>query len=344
MLSLPYVVFRLQGVQYAVNVETVQEIIPLPEITPVAETPPYFAGVIHLRGSLVSVLHLAPRLGLPPQPYRLSDRVLIFRDGGRLYGIIVDEVLEVQSFAPEEMESAPTYGQEELPDERFIERIAKTPSGIVGILHIERLLRLPEEVVPSEEDTEESVIPSLDVSKSRFFERTLPEDRELFRERARLLALPVQQERSEEQTAIAVVQLGEEYLGVDLLWIREFTHSRNVTPVPCCPPHILGCMNLRGELVTLVDIREALSLPVLQNPIGSVMVTQASDFTLGIAVDEVLEVVHLASDEILPLPSGLNPEHERYLKGAAAYQGHMMSLMDLPKLLKEGNLEVDENV
>jgi purine-binding chemotaxis protein CheW len=344
MPSLSYVVFRLQGVQYAVNAETVQEIIPLPEITPVAETPSYFAGVIHLRGSLVSVLHLALRLGLPLKPYRLSDRVIILRDNGRLYGIIVDEVLDVPSFAPEMMESAPTYGQKELPGERFIERIAKTSSGIVGILSVERLLQQSAEIVPSEEDAEESVIPSLDVSKSRFFERTLPEDQELFRERARILTLPVQRERSGEKRAIAVVQLGEDYLGVDLLWVREFTHSRKVTPIPCCPPHILGCMNLRGELLTLVDIREALSLPVLQNSIGSVMVTQIRDFTLGIVVDDILDVIQLASDEVLPLPSGLNPEHERYLRGAAAYQGRMLSLMDLPKLLKEGNLEVAENV
>jgi purine-binding chemotaxis protein CheW len=74
------------------------------------------------------------------------------------------------------------------------------------------------------------------------------------------------------------------------------------------------------------------------------MVTQIRDFTLGIVVDDILDVIQLASDEVLPLPSGLNLEHERYLRGAAAYQGRILSLMDLPKLLKEGNLEVAENV
>ena len=64
---------------------------------------------------------------------------------------------------------------------------------------------------------------------------------------------------------VAVTRVGSEYLGFELAMVREFTTTRQVTPVPCCPPHIAGQMNLRGDIVTLVDLRPVMKLPT---PVG----------------------------------------------------------------------------
>ena len=84
----------------------------------------------------------------------------------------------------------------------------------------------------------------------------------------------------EEQGALlglAVVELGDELFGVELAAVQEFCEIVQLTPIPCCPPHILGAISLRGDLVTLIDPRAALPGRVAEVEQPIAWVTQRLD-------------------------------------------------------------------
>lgn len=142
---------------------------------------------------------------------------------------------------------------------------------------------------------------------------------------------------------LAVIGFNNEYFGLDLALVREFIDVSNLTRIPCCPNHIVGNMNLRGEIVTLVDIRKVLNLPSTPISIGtSAVVVQVDDIVAGLPVDEVLEMVYLNSDDVKPLPAVLSAFGEQYVRGTAFFEEKMLRLLDLPKIFTQGELTVNE--
>jgi len=171
-----------------------------------------------------------------------------------------------------------------------------------------------------------------------------PEERAIFRQRADNLRPPIESLNViTELMPLAVIGLGNEYFGLALELVREFTDIANLTPIPCCPKHIVGNMNLRGEIVTLVDIRNILNLPTPPVSVGSdAVVVQVDDIVAGLPVDQVLEMVYLNTAEMTPLPTTPSDLGEQYLRGTAFFQEKMLRVLDLPKILTQGGLVVHE--
>lgn len=89
------VTFRLGAEHFGVPIGAIQEVVRLPEITPVPEAPAFVEGVINLRGRILPVLDLGRRFRLPDRPRTRASRILVAEAGGRPVGLIVDAVCEV---------------------------------------------------------------------------------------------------------------------------------------------------------------------------------------------------------------------------------------------------------
>jgi purine-binding chemotaxis protein CheW len=194
--------------------------------------------------------------------------------------------------------------------------------------------------------SDEELQPSEDVAN--FYNLYCPnatlEDRATLRQRADNLKQAVEGiKATSELMSLAVIGLNNEYFGLDLDLVREFIDVSNLTRIPCCPNHIIGNMNLRGEIVTLVDIRNVLNLPSTSVSVGTpAVVVQVDDIVAGLPVDEVLEMVYLNSDDVKPLPSVLSAFGEQYVRGTAFFEEKMLRLLDLPKIFTQGGLAVNE--
>ena len=110
-----------------------------------------------------------------------------------------------------------------------------------------------------------------------------PRQREVLIERARQLAHSLEEQSAAERLALAIVGLSAEYFSVELETVREFTDLQRLTPVPCCPDYIVGDMNLRGAIVTVVDIRSILRMSVqAPAPTAKVIVVPLLAISAGI--------------------------------------------------------------
>lgn len=104
------VIFELAGQLYALPIQETQEIIRMTEITRVPNTREFVEGIINLRGSVVPVINLNRRLGLPAGAYDDSTRIIVVEYNGQKVGMIVDNVHEVGSYSEEEIEPPAVAG------------------------------------------------------------------------------------------------------------------------------------------------------------------------------------------------------------------------------------------
>ena len=359
----PFIIFSLNGSVYGVSAICVAEVFFLPELTPIAEMPYDIAGAINLRGEIVPVMDLECRFGNQPQPYRASDSVIVLKWQSFQMGIVVNQVRDVVTISASSMTTDFSYGQSaemlgtlkfRSSNAHFVEAIARVDDEIVMLLNPENLIRYVEQqdVAPVEtllgDDRTESQNLAIANSKKPlrpFCPHATPEQREIFRARAENLRHQIQSQDLTGSIPVAVIGLNEEYFGLELDGVREFTSVRQLAPIPCCPPHIIGNMNLRGEIVTLIDIRPVLNLAGTEaNRASQAVVVQVGDLVAAIVVDRIFDVTYVRSSQLGSVPSAIQSLQQEYLRGTVVYADKMMSLLDLPKILTRGGLVVDEQV
>jgi len=335
-----YLVFRLREALYGVPAEIVLEALWLPELTPLAEAPPFVAGLVTVRGQVVPVFDLALLLGLALRPYRLTDSVVLLNVGGEVVGVIVDEVREVTNLSAEAIKPAPTYGAAPGRVAQFVRGVATVGERIIALLEPELLVRQERQVQATTE------LPALPPDTGEgFFPEATPEERRILRQRALQLRQAPESLDLVGLVPLAVITLGGEYYGLDLSLIREFTTLGDITPVPCCPPHIIGNVNLRGEVLTLIDIRGTLHLPeATTGARDRAVVVEVADLRVGILVDEVLEVIYRRPAEISAIPTALKSGGEEFLKGTTRFRNETLGVLDLAAVLSRDELVVDEEV
>lgn len=133
-----YVTFSIAGQRFGVPVATVQEVVPHQDLARVPLAPPEIAGLLNLRGVVVTALDLRPRLGLSPRTPGAPALHVVVRDGGELLSLLVDEIGEVVEVEELGIEPAPaTLG--ELWSE-CCAGIVRLPHGLLLLLSLEPLL------------------------------------------------------------------------------------------------------------------------------------------------------------------------------------------------------------
>ena len=327
----PYLLFGLHGARYGVDARLVGEIFRLPELTQAEEAPHYIAGLVNLRGKIETVMNLDLRFGHAPRRYQLTDSIILLKMDNLSMGIIVSEVHDVMEISADAIEPIPLYGIEARSPISFLAGEAKVGDAIIMLLNEYNLVNSPSVSATSAQDT---VLPT-------FCPEATPAEREIFQSRAMNLIQKLESHDTAGQTPLAVVKLGGEYFGVELNVVREFAHLHHVTPIPCCPAHIAGNMNLRGDILTLVDIQHVLKIPQ-QAFAASVMVAQADDLRVGVPVAEVYDVIYLHTADITPAPASSGKLNDEYCKGVVRYGDKMVSVLDLYRILTKGGLEVEE--
>lgn len=359
-----FVIFALHGLIYGVDAIHVKEIFSLPELAIAIDAPEDIVGLLNLRGKLVPVMDLNRRFGYPFQEYTVGDSVIVIEREGELMGILVNQVREVIPIEAEAIEST-IYSRHA---SKLISGVAKLGAENIALLKIGALFDYADAVehllttAPHansghlhHDDTEdlaalrEAIANNWVKKQGDFFDTFCPHatksDRQTFRNRAEHLMQVSQRNDLMGLRPLAVVGLGDEYFGLDLEVVREFTEFHQVTPIPCCPDHVVGNINLRGEIVTLIDIRRALHMQIDEHhPTSKAIVVHIDDLIMGIPVEKVFDVLYLQKSDIKPNPMATSEGDRDYLQGTVLYQEKMMGILNLSKIFAEGNLAVDEEV
>ena len=127
--------------------------------------------------------------------------------------------------------------------------------------------------------------------------------------------------------------LGKEEFAIPLLTVKEVIGLPDLTPIPQMPAHFLGMMNLRGNVITIMDLRNKMSIKPAPSEEQAVIILELGDLHLGCVVDCVNSVISLGTEEILPKPHMENAKSSASVLGVIRRQEQLILLLDVARAL-----------
>lgn len=141
---------------------------------------------------------------------------------------------------------------------------------------------------------------------------------------------------SDEVLQWVTFRLGEETYGINVMQVQEVLRHTEIAPVPGAPSYVLGIINLRGNVVTVIDTRSRFGLESAEVTDNSrIVIIESEQQVVGILVDSVAEVVYLRSSEIDSAPNVGTEESAKFIQGVSNREGELLILVDLNKLLTD---------
>ena len=170
-----------------------------------------------------------------------------------------------------------------------------------------------------------------------------PDAKEILRARARALARPPERaEVAESSLELLEFHLARERYAVETRYVREVYPLKNLTPLPCTPPFVLGIVNVRGRITPVIDIKKFFDLPEQGlTDLHRIILVAGNDLELGILADVIVGVGTIPANSLqlsLPTLTGIRAE---YLKGVTAER---LVVLDLDRILTDPKIVVHEEV
>ncbi len=299
-----FVSFSLGEESFGVALENIEEIVDLPRVTKVPDAPPYVLGVICVRDQVLPLLDFTRllRVGGAAQDSARSLVILLSFGTTRL-GIVVDEIQELMRVREEEILPAPQTLSDR--ERAHLDGIVVRPGRMVSLLKVMEILDR--------------------------------EDHQRLATMSSALASSAHQEKAESSILpLVVFCLGDESYGMHLEEVREIIMVGQITPVPRAPGFVEGVLNLRGEVMPVLDLRSRFGLERKEKtPVSRVLISPIGGVFTGLIVDSVEEVRTVDEHRLEDPPRVTSAGANAYIDKVARTEGGMIFLLDLQRLLTD---------
>ena len=328
-----HIIFELHGTRYAIEAKAVQTTFRLPELSAAQDLPHYFVGLVSLHGQVLPIVDLGLRFGHPPQPYRLDQSVVVLSQPqtGWQVGVIADVLLDLVDLPATAVEPYVELDGALQRPPQVIAGTVRWEQTVLILLDAPALLRLILRAPTEIDHTAISPHPFVALDAQEL--NTL-------RSRTRQLAQRLEPPATDGHEYV-LVRIGDNRFALRLESVCEISHLGASTPVPCCPAHILGCINLRGAILTVLDIAP-LVLGRQIRDYREVLIVRLGEQRLGLAVHEVLDIREYPTQALRPF-SGQAFGHT-HCKYSLHDDSGVADVLDLDALSRDGLLEVNEQV
>ncbi len=339
-----------KGQEYAIAAKHVYEVMALPELLSPPEKPPSISGFLEYRGHLVPITDLDHLMQGKSHPYHLTDSIILIHVNNVFYGLVSEELQGLHQAATTAIST-----MNQPPDSQHSLNLIL--SGIVTI-HTRRVLLLDSSDIAArliEHPNSHTTTFRLDNEAANNFFSPNPSshpyplvssshDQDELRRRALQIREVPMQENPASQLTLAIIQLGQERFGIDLSTLRECAECAELTPIPCCPPHILGHTNHHGDILLVINIAEFLFDPTTFHTQGTkVVIVDLSPSCVAVAVHDILDIITIDAESVRPSVSWSPAEHEPLLKGLFVYDQKNLGLLDLHHFLTSETIIVNDN-
>lgn len=310
--------------RYAIDASAVQEIVWLPELSPIEEMPPYIRGMFSLRGGVVPVLDLGVRFGYGQEQLCVEDRVVVITEAGCRIGILVNQLHDVASIGDDAIEP---IGNFQIPggQTRYLRGALMHDDSVLMWLDTSALLNETAGLDISDDTPNGS-------DGHAATDQADEPGGDLLRLRARNLAQKISHTDSAARRTFVLIRIGGEVFGLDVSTVIEFVHLRRMTPVPCAPSHIAGNVNLRGDILTVIDIRGIIGVST-DVAASEIVVLGMMGTPCGLVVEAIDDVIDIHPSDIAPAPETGASEDTRICQEVATVGSLIASLIDAERLI-----------
>lgn len=168
-------------------------------------------------------------------------------------------------------------------------------------------------------------------------------DHQILRARARALARPPQEPPAREMfVEVLEFHLAQERYAVEYDYVKEVCPCKELTPLPCTPPFVLGIVNVRGRILPVFDLKRLFDLPEKGlTDLHRIILIQGNDLELGLLADLIIGVQSIPVASVQPSLATLTGVRSEYVKGVTSER---LVVLDLARLLADPRIIVQEEV
>ncbi|MBU1004139.1 MAG: chemotaxis protein CheW [Proteobacteria bacterium] len=151
----------------------------------------------------------------------------------------------------------------------------------------------------------------------------------------------IQKKQDAELIQLVTFSIGEEEFGVDILKVQEIIRTMEITKVPKAPEFVEGVINLRGNVIPIIDLRKRFGLETrIHDKHTRIIVIEINKMVVGFVVDSVSEVLRIPSNTVEPPPPVVSGLESEYISGVGKLEDRLLILLDLDRLLSGEEKEI----
>jgi len=153
-----------------------------------------------------------------------------------------------------------------------------------------------------------------------------------------------EEKKVEDQVRFLEFDLGEESYAVKLLSVREVITVPEMTPLPNGPSYFNGIMNLRGQIISVVDLRKKLNIKKSDASEEAVVIIDIDGISIGMVVDTINKVLSFALEELVEIPEVRSQVNAKYIQGVYRNESKLTLLLDVESIFDLDNIKKLSNI
>lgn len=316
--------FQIGKNKYAINTANVLEIMKLPALDYPQKLPNNIIGLLKYNNFVINVVDIRFYLNIDVTPYNSHNELLIVKTDEVIFGIITDKIIGILPFDSALVDQIPF-----VDNNMIIESLYKFDNEtifIVNIYALESLLKRHDIVIPEADIL--SLFPQDENSKSLMAKRT--------RSIAEKSSLRLASGELHAKNKYISFNLNNDYYCIALDYVKEVLKDTSITHVPGIPTFIEGIMNLRGDYITVINLKKFLSLP--ENVITDkkpVIIIKCNELKLALLIDkinELFEYQETAQEEI----------SESYYANEFIYNKTLYTVLNIDKISSDKRIIITD--
>ncbi len=319
-----YTIFSIADDVYAINAANVLEILKFVELSRPERLPSHIAGLFEYDGKIINVVDIKSVLNIEPTPYDLNSMIVIIKTGEDIFAIMVNKVLDVKRIDRENIQPVPYRTQN-----GFIEYIYDYNDIQCNVLNLSSVNNwIKNHPDDSQSSNGFNLIPSDPQSLAILQERKFE-----YIEKASKNPYAIMSDKDE----FVSFFVGENRYCIKMNDIKGFykLQETKMIKVPCTPDFILGLVNIKGDFICVIDIKNYFhSQNVPYSGSGTIIVLNSDEFKIGVLADAISDNIQIKPDEITSLKKQENKnELMQYVK-----DGEIYLIINVPEMLNNDKL------
>lgn len=316
--------FQIGKNKYAINSDNILEIMKLPALDYPQKLPNNIVGLLKYNNFVINVLDIRFYLNIEVPPYTVHNELLIVKTDEIIFGIITDQVIGILPFDTAQMDAIPFVDNKMVIDSLY--KYNQETIFIINIYAIENLLKQHDNHWSDVNIA--SLFPQDEASKSIMNKRTLAV--------ADKSSLKLASGELHAKNKYISFHLNNDSYCIALDYVKEVLKDTTITKVPGIPDFIEGIMNLRGDYITVINLKKFLGLeegPLLDKK--PVIIIKCNELKLALLIDKINELFEFQENELIEQGDG-------YFTNEFIYNDTLYTILNIDKISSDKRIIITD--
>ncbi len=315
--------FQVGDNKYAVNSANVLEIMKLPALDYPQKLPNNIVGLLKYNNFVINVIDIRFYLDIEVRPYTVHNELLIVKTDELIYGIITDKVIGILPFDSAYVDAIPYADSNTVIDSLY--KINNETIFIINIYSVENLLKKHQEWAKVEIP---KLFPQDETSKAIMAKRTL--------EVVNKSTMKLASSELHVKNKYISFNLNSNTYCIALDYVKEVLKDTSITNVPGTPDFIEGIMNLRGDYITVINLKNFLDLEAgVVAEKKPVIIIKCNELKLALLIDKINELFEFQQDDINDLSDG-------YFSNEFIYNNTLYTILNVEKIASDKRIIITD--